>query len=180
MPSPTGYGSWFSYTVGQSTTAINALTKGYAWGSGGGTGATLTYSFPGAQSYWDDFYSANGANEPGNYDVLTSVQQTGFINALQQWANVGKLTFTPSIDTDDTVGDIRVAYSYNLTSGAYAWAYYPGSAPGGDVWLNANYSTLLNSSFTPGSYEFMTLVHELGHALGLQHSFGTAYALSSA
>ena len=46
-----------------------------------------------------------------------------------------------------------------------AYAFYPGSAWGGDAWFNtASYNTPL-----PGTYAYQTFFHEIGHALGLKH-----------
>ena len=41
----------------------------------------------------------------------------------------------------------------------------------GSVWLNSNYESGTNNLVTPtsGTYGYMTLIHETGHALGLDH-----------
>jgi serralysin len=176
MPTPSGSGATSTVPLAGNY-VIDSLVAGYKWGAGVGTGASITYSFPdfSAGATWSTYYDpANGGSgEPSNAFSLSAQQQTQFAAALQGWANVANLTFTQTTDTASNVGDIRVAYSYVLPSGAYAWAYYPTGWPGsGDVWLNANYPSLTGSTFAPGSYEYMTFTHELGHALGLSHSFG--------
>ena len=48
-----------------------------------------------------------------------------------------------------------------------AWAYGPGSyTPAGDIWFGAGQGY---RSPTPGTYEWATLIHETGHAMGLKH-----------
>jgi len=60
----------------------------------------------------------------------------------------------------------------------FGYAYLPqsGFANGelwtGDVWINRNgflYDDSANAKFVPGTSEFTTLVHEIGHTLGLKH-----------
>jgi Ca2+-binding RTX toxin-like protein len=55
---------------------------------------------------------------------------------------------------------------------AAAWAYFPTlAAVGGDIWLNPD-ETWTDAALLPGGDGFDTLVHELGHALGLSHPLG--------
>ena len=78
-------------------------------------------------------------------------------------------TFTPLTFSEVSVdGDIEwnaIAQSGNTD----AYAYYPGSGIGGDVFLNNEYTT--SEQYTAGQSPFFTVIHELGHAMGLDHSF---------
>lgn len=160
---------------------LNALIAGTKWGSGGlGTGANVTFSFPTSFSTTDNFLGLgtgafNYTGEPDNGgQALSATQQNAARSALQKWANVANLNFTEISDTPDTagfffsdnssVGDIRFAES---NSPSTAWAYYPGSGgpKGGDVWFN---KTDYNSP-VEGNYAYDTFMHEIGHALGLEH-----------
>lgn len=66
--------------------------------------------------------------------------------------------------------------AYDADDNAGAYAYYPGSNGGntsfaanaGDVWLN-NQSFYVGQSYGFGTYTSYTMLHEIGHAIGLAH-----------
>ena len=159
------------------STSIDALLYGSKWGGVAGSGAAIDWSFPTSfsASYWGSDYDPNSQGSEiysgWHPTALTSTQQTGFVDALQQWSNVANITFVQTVDDSSTVGNIRVAYTDLVDiEGAAAWAYLPdGTAVGGDVWL----SPTAVIDFSPGSYDYMAAMHELGHALGLKHPFDT-------
>jgi len=76
------------------------------------------------------------------------------------------------VDTSTNVGDIRAAYSYQVSlSGSQAWAYFPdNTSKSGDIWFNSSGASALNY-WTPGGRSNFAVLHELGHALGLKHPF---------
>ncbi|HYE51125.1 MAG TPA: M10 family metallopeptidase C-terminal domain-containing protein [Azospirillaceae bacterium] len=49
-----------------------------------------------------------------------------------------------------------------------AYAQHPGEAKGGDIWVNPTKSS--NQQLVNGQYGLYTLIHELGHAIGLSHA----------
>jgi len=140
---------------------------------------TISYSFPfsNSASYWSalsgGYGSQFGDGEPWRdaFTPLTSADQAAFIKALQQWANVANINFVQVTETPGNVGDIRVAYTDDPDESTLAWAYLPNTSPlAGDIWINTN--SLLNAQdWNPGNISFETLLHELGHALGLTHPF---------
>jgi serralysin len=133
-----------NWTDGQ---VLAQLVSGERWG-----GSTITYAFPltAAGLYADGEGSA--------FRAVNLAQQVWFVQALQTWDDLIATTF---VQTTSSSSDIE--FGYTTSDIGYAHAYFP---PYGSAWFNA--STGLSSPST-GSYEFLTLVHEIGHALGLEH-----------
>lgn len=171
MPTPTT-GSNFIYSTLTDNDLINALISGVQWES-----STVSYSFPTLNSHWstseiDGYPGYPGNSEPwtAGFNTLLATDRSAVQKALAGWSNVANLHFTQVTDNASVVGDIRFAYA-TLSDNAQAWAYSPtGGANAGDVWFNANSSSYL-ASWTEGSYEYSTAIHEIGHALGLKHPF---------
>lgn len=151
-----------------SSTYANAILYGTKWGSGIGAALTLTYSFPPlTSSTWITNYSS--LREPSSYGGLSTSQQSAAIKTLGAWSSVANITFKQVADTASVVGDIRFAWT-NGIPGSQAHAYTPSNSPSaGDVWLNRNVTGW--GDFSAGTYGYLTLLHEIGHALGLKHSF---------
>lgn len=153
---------------------VDALLGDKKWDTS--SSSEITYSFPTYSSYWSFYYQSSwyGDGEPfsSSFTPFNATEQARVATALKVWANVADLSFAKVIETSTNVGDIRVAYTYvDAIEGAEAWGYFPSYSPlGGDVWLN-RFSNSYHSGYADGSYGYLTLVHELGHALGLKHPF---------
>lgn len=152
---------------------IDDLLAGAYWGGKLGGAMTLSYSFPTSA---DIFTPGYGNAEPlTGFAGMNVEQQATFVKALDAWASVANLHFTLVPDGADSYGEIRAAFTTTkAVLDALAYAYTPRSTNwAGDVWLNgtSNWTNLAN-----GSYNFMALMHEVGHALGLSHPFGGSSA----
>jgi serralysin len=170
MPSP-NTGSPVANVVRSGNTLIDALLIGTRWAG------AITYSFADANSVWStDTYTGypSGASEPYfGFSPLSSSDRSFFATAVQKWTAVANIPITMTFDSSAFVGDIRTAYTVGVgpTADAQAWAFPPASGPAaGDVWFNSD-STSGTQEWTPGSYPNVTVIHELGHALGLKHPF---------
>jgi Ca2+-binding RTX toxin-like protein len=147
-------------TYGLSGSAyIDGILGEYKWAAN-----SVTYSFPTNGSYYGNSYGT--AENITNFGSLGAVQQATARNALKTYASVANLTFTEIGETATEHADVRLAVSDKTPS---AWAYLPNTAAeGGDVWFNSS-----NGYFTSpakGNYAFMVFLHEIGHALGLEHT----------
>jgi Ca2+-binding RTX toxin-like protein len=151
------------------------LLGGTRWGGSVGTAATVSYSFPDANATWD---TTDGIYSPGwepsypDYRGLNAQEQDVFRDILTAYSNVANITFQEISETNTSVGDIRIAYSglVGEDGSAVAYAFYPNSTSyAGDIWVDPNYPD--NHLLQKGEWGYSTWMHELGHALGLQHPF---------
>ncbi|MFJ4497967.1 M10 family metallopeptidase C-terminal domain-containing protein [Pseudomonas atacamensis] len=174
MPRPTqSTDSTFSALTGNK--AVDSLISGSQWESIRSTDKSapteLTFSFINAgSSYFATNYSAN--NEYNAVFSLTANQQNAVFSALSSWSSVANIKFSQTTDDVFNVGDLRFGGYSLMDSGTVAWAYLPGSAPrSGDVWIGPETNQVVPDK---GSYDYLTFLHEIGHAIGLKHPFATS------
>jgi hypothetical protein len=146
-----------------------ALQQGVKWGLSYGKGVALTFSFPTSA---DPFVLNYGNGELGGFFPLVEIEKTAIRNALTEWSLVANLTFQEVSDGNDLVGELRFAMT-SVAPVEAAHAYYPSDAPGGgDVWFkNGEWHENLDAKIRKGSYDYLTILHEIGHAIGLKHPF---------
>jgi serralysin len=139
---------------------VNGVLGTYKWAP-----TSLTFSFPTSGAYYGGGeYSYDDEHQNG-FAALNSTQQTAARSALAMYAAVSNLTFAEITETSSQHGDLRFAMSNDPST---AWAYFPSTAAaGGDSWYSARGTY---NSPIKGNYAFTTFVHEIGHALGLDHA----------
>ncbi len=134
---------------------IDGLLSGLKWSG------TLTYAFPSSAAAYEAYY---GYGEPtaAGFAQVSSAQQAAVHTIMGQVAGYTNLAIQFA---SSGAADIRIAQSSEANPTAYA--YYPGSDEGGDIWFGTQYNY---RSPKLGDYYYLTHIHELGHALGLKHS----------
>lgn len=145
--------------------SIDALIGGQQWGPLG-DGITLTYSIPQGSAFWLSDYQGD---EPSSWGALNDAESGYFRQALAAWSDIADIHFIEVPDAE-TYGEIRVAFSQVVTDSksASGWAYLPGNGEeAGDIWLDRN----SGDGYAPHTQGYTTLLHEIGHALGLGHPF---------
>jgi serralysin len=163
---------------------INSLLSTFQWGDTNGKAATITYSFPeAAGSTWRSDYANREPFSPNSFSPLNETQRQDFREALATWSDVANITFVETSDVTSQ-GDIRIAFSSLVTGSTAGYSYgapeftldeYTNNfsngatlhAVSGDIWMN-----LVDNNFSQENQSgFATLVHEIGHSLGLKHPF---------
>jgi serralysin len=148
--------------TGSASTSYNMLS-GNKW-SGTLSGTNVSFKF------LDQIptYYASGAQERTNFQAFNAQMKAATIRVLDQLESFTNLNFSEV--TGSSSSQMTFAQA-TLDAGAGAWAYYPSDANqlGGDVWTNNMYSNTQNP--VEGNYAFYVLMHEIGHALGLKHTF---------
>lgn len=155
--------------VNLSSWAIGDLTNGLIQPGSYLNSNEFTYTIPINSTEYLSVYGLSGGEPSTGFAALTSAQASNFISALRQWDFLIAPNFTQGSWTSST---IRVAFTSYEMSGNAGYAYYAipglGTGKGSDIWIN---SADQSQKFNRGSYEYQTFLHEIGHALGLKHSF---------
>ena len=127
-----------------------------------GESQVFSYSFPAALPGYN-----TSPNDASGFMPFTVSQATQTAKALQYIATICGLTFSESLASD---ASNNLAFGSNLQTGSAGYAHYPSETlVGSDVFLNA--LTPGNFDLTEGQRSVLTLMHEVGHALGLKHPF---------
>ncbi len=129
-----------------------------------GNSQTFYFAFPSALPSYDRSQSNADGFEPFN---PTQIERTKA--ALNYISTVINLQF---IQTDNPSQSNTISFANNSQEKSAAYAMYPSTSYlGSDVFLNKNISG--NTRILDGNYASLTLIHEIGHALGLKHPFRT-------
>jgi serralysin len=157
------------------------LDTGPAWNYRTPFGNTLFYTF--------SISAGNEANRSGQ-QAFTLAQQADARTAL---AYLALVTGVQLVETDDGAAaqfhlayiDIPGANVTGLCSWSYHYSYLPDQtlktySANAYVYLDDVEFAARNANLAPGGRAYQTLLHELGHAMGLKHPFEGAIVLPDA
>jgi hypothetical protein len=162
---PNGKPSLSSTDAGAQITRSNQ-----SWASVLGTAAVVTYAFR-------DTVTTMPTDTAG-FSQFNATQIAAGVLAFAAWSDVANITFQRVQDAGSEFSNNATILLGNYSSGqdgAAAFAYLPGGMPGGagfgqvqgDVWINSSLS--YNALPVQQGYGQLTLLHEIGHAIGLSH-----------
>ena len=153
-----------------------------------GSGIPITISFSFMQQF-PDYETGEAVDEPLNdpprpFIPFTQDQKVATRRLFRDVESFLNVEFVEVADTsfqEDTGyrgGVIRLG-NYTLEgpppdgpSSAAAFAFLPATAPqAGDIWINSFFTPIFGAAWDYGGSAYTTLIHELGHAMGLDHPF---------
>lgn len=153
-----------------SDSRVNGVLQGWGWGGG-----VVTYSDPARAAdygagYLADYDRDGRSAQYDGFARLTSTQLAAVKGALEGRSPAGVGFSVEGFTNLDVryagagsgAGDIRVAHADDTPTG---YAYQPGPGIGGDVWFGR-----AGRNPVAGNYDGLSIMHELGHALGLKHA----------
>ena len=120
-------------------------------------------------------HQASYENDKANWTAFTAAQQARAEIALRYISTIIGIDFVQSTDSSALN---TITFANNDQTGSYAYAYLPNtSAYGSDLYLDSARPD--NATIQDGTIGAWTLIHELGHAIGLKHPFNDPSAGAS-
>jgi len=146
------------------------LLGGNYWTSGSSSTTTIDYSFwnSGTASF-DDAYRDIAQNP----DDWSSGEKASMVNALNSWSAVANIQFVNAGDNNASATlkfySVGNADMNRYMPKALGFTYDFGTNARGISHFNSEGEGWNTGGMAQGSYGFITLIHELGHGLGLAH-----------
>jgi len=144
---------------------IDGLLSGYPQWTG-----DITFSIATAASVWPDYPASGSFPTQPEYAIPSQQQSSAIRTAMATWQSYIAAPLTEVADNATSSGEIRVAFSLDPTRPTASLGTYPGDGVGGDIWLG-NRAVDAGATYEVGSGYYFALMHEIGHALGLKHTF---------
>ncbi|MGH6979409.1 MAG: M10 family metallopeptidase C-terminal domain-containing protein, partial [Brevundimonas sp.] len=138
---------------------VDAALIGSKWAT-----LNLTYSFPDSGSEYDAGYA--NSNYPSAQMELGSFQKLAALDAFRQLSALTGLTFTEAGAGETAI--IRISQTGAASLGS-AQGHFPSDvANAGDIWFGRTSQPYYDHA-EKGSWGFSTMMHEIGHTMGLKH-----------
>ncbi|MFN4998929.1 MAG: M10 family metallopeptidase [Betaproteobacteria bacterium] len=113
------------------------------------------------------FLTSDPTNSNG-FEALSNDAKAAVRSAFSYFSNLINVRFDETADQ----ANADIAFGANTQEQSNGYAYIPNSTPTKNktyVMLAKNGTYSQEPSFAPGSYNWSTIIHETGHALGLKH-----------
>ena len=161
---------------------LNALLSGgtnlwWANGTGAKTSDTLVkagvYGLDASSAKHEFTYSfmkslpaTATAQDKNGFAEMTDTQKAVVVDAFSYLSSLINVTFTLS---DSTTGTADINFGTNNQTSSAGYANPPNGSGDHPVFLMLDKASATNQSFSYGSYGWQTVLHEIGHTLGLKH-----------
>ena len=153
-----------SKTINQAATQITRDEESWS-GDLGESAGPITYAFRS---------TGGGSEHSDSFTRFSAAQIAATEEILRLWSDVAEITFSRVGGAGYSNSATMLFSNYDQgdeDDGYAAYAYHPGStsssADAGDVWVDQSSSS--NNDIGFGERGFTRLIHEIGHAIGLQH-----------
>jgi len=152
--------------------SVDALFSTYAWGD-----SSLTFSFPTAAGDYTDYTTGQFRLDtftPLTLEFREAIRQILGGGTLEggaatfSYGSIASFTNLSFVEETGGAGTMRYGFSDGYPT---AWGYQPSAATGerGDTFFNETYMGYYPTP-VPGSYTWLTAIHEIGHNLGFKHA----------
>lgn len=160
-----------------SSQVATLIRPGSAWnGTERGSPVLVPYSFATRDtSYYDPTYNPGNFGfpsgegfSPGRSEAFDATQRAWIGEALALWEQVCGVTF---IEVPDSLLKFSSGIRFALENIDPQWAGYTASSLPYGATIVLQRTLLADAALNPGTYDFYTVLHEIGHAVGLKHPF---------
>ncbi|MBC7906150.1 MAG: M10 family metallopeptidase C-terminal domain-containing protein [Rhodospirillaceae bacterium] len=126
-----------------------------------GTAITVSYSF-----------MSSSPGVYGGFRTFSDADKAGAREALAEWAKVCNITFK------EVSSGGQIAFGNADVGGASGMTLWQGTSGASSGWKTTHADVYMSSTmglgYADGSFGFRAMLHEVGHALGLKHTFDTS------